>query len=141
MAALQDPWRTVAHRVEPIPLRPSPFALASQRAATETRAAASVVHVATAGSSELSADQPDLQWTCRPTEVPWAHELLGEACRRQEDLDQAEHHLRRCIETADERRNGTTKVTGLSLGDVLLEQGRVEEAGQILAAQEPRWLA
>lgn len=74
-------------------------------------------------------------------DVPWAHELLGEAYRRQGDLDQAEHHLCRCIETADERRNGTTKITELSLGEVLLEQGRVEEAGQMLAAQEPRWLA
>ena len=49
--------------------------------------------------------------------------------------------LRWCIDTADERRNGTTKVTELSLAEVLLEQGRVEEAGEMLAAQEPRWLA
>lgn len=73
-------------------------------------------------------------------EVPWCHELLGDAHRRRGDLRQAEHHLRRCLETADQRRNGTTKVTELSLAEVLLEQGRIEEAGEMLAAQDVRGL-
>lgn len=74
-------------------------------------------------------------------EVPWSHELLGDAYRRLGDLGASECHLRLCIETADERRNGTTGVTELSLAEVLLEQGRVEEAGSVLAAQDPRQLA
>src|SRR5690606_14282078 len=36
-------------------------------------------------------------------EVPWSHELLGDAYRRLGDLAASERHLRRCIETADDR--------------------------------------
>ena len=74
-------------------------------------------------------------------EVPWSHELLGDAYRRLGDLAASERHLRRCIETADDRRNGTTGATEVALAEVLIEQGRVEDAGPVLAAQEPRGLA
>ena len=57
-------------------------------------------------------------------EVPWAHELLGDAYRHTGDFERAEHHLRRCLDTANERRSGTTRTTELSLAEVLLEQGR-----------------
>jgi hypothetical protein len=75
-------------------------------------------------------------------EVPSAHELLGEAYRRKGDLARAEHHFRRCLDTADARGSGTTGVTELSLAEVLLEQDRVDEAGEMLTAQETgrlRW--
>ena len=61
-------------------------------------------------------------------QVPWSHELLGEAYRRIGDLDRAEHHFRKCLETADERRNGTSNVTELLIAEVLLEQSRADEA-------------
>ena len=73
-------------------------------------------------------------------EVPWSHELLGSAYRGLGDLEQAERHLRLCIETADERRNGTTGSTEVLLGEVLLDRGRIEEAGEALASQDPRQL-
>jgi len=71
-------------------------------------------------------------------DVPWSHELLGEAYRRDGDLDSAERHLRLCLQTADDRRNGTTGVTELSLAEVLLEKGRVAEAGELLALDHLR---
>lgn len=71
-------------------------------------------------------------------QVPWSHELLGEAYRRMGDLDRAEHHYRKCLETADERRNGTSNVTELSLAEVLLKQSRPDEALQLLDDEELR---
>jgi hypothetical protein len=66
-------------------------------------------------------------------EVPFAHELLGGAYSAEGDPAAAERHLRLCLQTADERRNGTTGYTELSLAEVLLEQGRTAEAGELLA--------
>jgi hypothetical protein len=66
-------------------------------------------------------------------EVPFAHELLGDAYRHEGDLEASERHLRLCLQTADERRNGTTGITELTLAEVLLEQGRTTEAGTLLA--------
>jgi hypothetical protein len=45
---------------------------------------------------------------------------------------------RLCLQTADDRRNGTTQVTELSLAEVLLEKGRVAEAGELLALDHLR---
>jgi hypothetical protein len=54
-------------------------------------------------------------------EVPWAHELLGHAYQETGELEAAEHHYRQCMATADEHRNGTTKVTELFLAEVLIQ--------------------
>lgn len=70
-------------------------------------------------------------------EVPWAHELLGEAYRRMGELDAAEHHYRQCMATADEHRNGTTHVTELFLAEVLLQDddpGQLPEAEALLSS-------
>jgi tetratricopeptide (TPR) repeat protein len=63
---------------------------------------------------------------------PWSHELLGEAYRRLGQLNEAEHHYRMCLRTADERRNGTTNITELLIAEVLLEQSRAGEALELL---------
>lgn len=65
-------------------------------------------------------------------QAPWAHELLGQAYRRMGDFDRAEHHYRKCLETADERRNGTSNVTELFIAEVLLAQSRPDEALDLL---------
>lgn len=67
-----------------------------------------------------------------PLQVPWAHELLGQAYRRMGELDRAEHHFRQCLATTDDRRNGTSNVTELFIAEVLLEQSRPEAALQLL---------
>ena len=72
-------------------------------------------------------------------EVPWSHELLAEAHRRVGDLAAAEHHLRECIRTRDANRNGTD-ITELTLAEVLIEQGRFAEAGELLALEEVQQL-
>lgn len=69
-------------------------------------------------------------------QVSWAHELLGEAYRRMGDLDRAEHHYRKCLETADERRNGTSDVTELFIAEVLLQQSRPDEALHLLVDEK-----
>ena len=69
-------------------------------------------------------------------QVPWAHELLGEAYRCKGDLDRAEHHLRQCLATADEQRNGTSNVTELLIAEVLLDQSRPDAALQLLVDDE-----
>jgi hypothetical protein len=72
-------------------------------------------------------------------EVPWAHELLGQAYRRMGDLDAAEHHYRQCMTTADEHRNGTTKVTKLFLAEVLLQRddpGDLAEVEELLSSPD-----
>jgi hypothetical protein len=74
-------------------------------------------------------------------EVPFSHELLGQAYRRVGDLEAAERHFRACIDTRYENKSGTTHVTELSLAEVLLDQGRTTEAGDLLALEElPREL-
>jgi tetratricopeptide (TPR) repeat protein len=65
-------------------------------------------------------------------EVPTSHELLGEAYRRLGQLDQAEHHYRMCLHTADESRNGTSNITELFIAELLLEQSRADEALELL---------
>ena len=60
-------------------------------------------------------------------EVPWSHELLGNAYFELRDPAAAEEHLRLATATADERRNGLS-LPELTLAEVLLEQGRVSEA-------------
>jgi tetratricopeptide (TPR) repeat protein len=65
-------------------------------------------------------------------QVPWAHELLGEAYHRTGDLDGAERHYRECLQVADARRNGTSGVTELMLAEVLLQQSRFDEAMRLL---------
>lgn len=69
-------------------------------------------------------------------QVPWSHELLGEAYRRLGQLDRAEHHYRKCIETADVRRSGTSHVTELLIADVLLQRSRADEALRLLDDEE-----
>ena len=71
-------------------------------------------------------------------QVPWAHELLGQAYRRMGELDRAEHHLRQCLATADERRNGTSNVTELLIAEVLLQQSRPDAALRLLDDEELR---
>lgn len=71
-------------------------------------------------------------------QVPWSHELLGEAYRRMGELDRAEHHYRKCLEIADERRNGTSNVTELLIAEVLLQQSRPDEALRLLDDEELR---
>lgn len=71
-------------------------------------------------------------------QVPWSHELLGEAYRRLGELDRAEHHYRACLESADERRNGTSNVTELLLAEVLLQRSRPDEALQLLDDEQLR---
>jgi len=71
-------------------------------------------------------------------QVPWSHELLGEAYRRLGEPDRAEYHYRMCLETADERRNGTSNVTELLIAEVLLEQSRPEEALRLLDDEDLR---
>jgi hypothetical protein len=69
-------------------------------------------------------------------EVPFSHELLGVAYRRVGDLAAAEHHFRVCIDTAYENRSGTSHLTELWLAEVLLDQGRTAEAGDLLVLEE-----
>lgn len=69
-------------------------------------------------------------------QVPWAHELLGEAYRRTGELDRAEHHFRTCLATADERRSGTSDVTELLIAEVLLEKSQPEAALELLDDEE-----
>ena len=72
-------------------------------------------------------------------EVPWAHELLGQAYRKMGDLDAAEHHYRQCMAAADEHRNGTTKVTELFLAEVLIQKddpGHLAEAEELLSSND-----
>ena len=64
----------------------------------------------------------------RSLQTPWAHELLAEAYCKLGDLRLAEQHLRECLETADERRNGTTGAAELTLVEVLLDQDHASEA-------------
>jgi tetratricopeptide (TPR) repeat protein len=64
-------------------------------------------------------------------EVPWSHELLGNAYLQLSDLEAAEEHLRLATATADERRNGLS-LPELTLAEVLLLQGRIEEAQDAL---------
>ena len=60
-------------------------------------------------------------------EVPWSHELLGNAYLELGDLEAAAVHLRLATSTADERRNGLS-LPELTLAEVLLQQGRVDDA-------------
>jgi hypothetical protein len=69
-------------------------------------------------------------------EVPFSHELLGEAYRRVGDLVAAEQHLRACLDTMYENRSGTSHLTELWLAEVLLDQGRTVEAGDLLRLEE-----
>jgi hypothetical protein len=64
-------------------------------------------------------------------EVPWAHELLGQAYRKMGDLEAAEHHYRQCMATADKHRNGTTKVTKLLLAEVLLQRDEPRDLAEV----------
>jgi tetratricopeptide (TPR) repeat protein len=64
-------------------------------------------------------------------EVPWSHELLGNAYLNSGDLAAAERHLRLAISSADERRNGLS-LPELTLAEVLLEKGEVDAAQAVL---------
>jgi Tetratricopeptide repeat len=70
-----------------------------------------------------------------PMEVCFAHELLGNAYRREGRLREAEGHYRTCMSLARPDRSGTSGVYDLSLVEVLLisPEDRTAEAAGLLA--------
>jgi tetratricopeptide (TPR) repeat protein len=69
-----------------------------------------------------------------PLEACFAHELLGDAYRREGKLDEAESHYRACMHLARPDRSGTSHLYDLSLAEVLLAapESRTAEAGDLL---------
>jgi tetratricopeptide (TPR) repeat protein len=70
--------------------------------------------------------------------VPWTLERLGDIARRQGRLPEAEQYYRRLLTRGSDAasRNGTTGMTAVSLAEVLLDQGRPDEAAAALGEAE-----